>query len=476
MADTQASPEPEASLAANGHAGGNTSLSGNPATQSLCDVPVVRRASSYGRVDDALLRHLRSIMGDSNVTTNRTVLEQHGRDESYHEPMPPNAVVFPQSTHHVQQLVAACAARRVPVIPYGAGTSLEGHVAALCGGVSIDLSHLNQVQEVHADDMDWGMAATRASGTNAVRYGTMREAVLGVTAVLPNGQVIKTGSRARKSSSGYDLTRLIVGSEGTLAVVTEVSLRLFPQPEAVSAAVCPFTSVAGAVDTVIETIQTAIPVARIEFLDEVQVDAVNRYSKTHLELSPTLFFEFHGTAAAVEEQAKQVSTIASSNGRGSFQWSTAPEERSKLWAARHSAYYAALALRPNSKGLLADVCVPISRLTELVLLAKEEIRQAQLVAPIVGHVGDGNFHVLFIVDPDDQAELAAVKRVNDSLVARAIAVGGTCSGEHGVGYGKLPFLESEHGRPALDAMAALKAAWDPLNLFNPGKIGQFTPP
>ncbi|GJP67164.1 hypothetical protein CLOP_g24023 [Closterium sp. NIES-67] len=437
MADTQASPEPEASLAANGHAGGNTSLSGNPATQSLCDVPVVRRASSYGRVDDALLRHLRSIMGDSNVTTNRTVLEQHGRDESYHEPMPPNAVVFPQSTHHVQQLVAACAARRVPVIPYGAGTSLEGHVAA---------------------------------------YGTMREAVLGVTAVLPNGQVIKTGSRARKSSSGYDLTRLIVGSEGTLAVVTEVSLRLFPQPEAVSAAVCPFTSVAGAVDTVIETIQTAIPVARIEFLDEVQVDAVNRYSKTHLELSPTLFFEFHGTAAAVEEQAKQVSTIASSNGRGSFQWSTAPEERSKLWAARHSAYYAALALRPNSKGLLADVCVPISRLTELVLLAKEEIRQAQLVAPIVGHVGDGNFHVLFIVDPDDQAELAAVKRVNDSLVARAIAVGGTCSGEHGVGYGKLPFLESEHGRPALDAMAALKAAWDPLNLFNPGKIGQFTPP
>ncbi|GJP52978.1 hypothetical protein CLOM_g12130 [Closterium sp. NIES-68] len=502
MAGTQASPEPEASLAANGHAGGNTSLSGNPATQSLCDVPVVRRASSYGRVDDALLRRLQSIVGDSNVTTNRTVLEQHGRDESYHEPMPPDAVVFPQSTHHVQQLVAACAARRVPIIPYGAGTSLEGHVAALCGGVSIDLSQLSQVLEVHAEDMDCrvqagvtrqqlnhhlhdsglffpvdpgsectigGMAATRASGTNAVRYGTMREAVLGVTAVLPNGQVIKTGSRARKSSSGYDLTRLIVGSEGTLAVVTEVG--------GGGGGALPFLlAPLERVDTVIETIQTAIPVARIEFLDEVQVDAVNRYSKTHLELSPTLFFEFHGTAAAVEEQAKQVSTIASSYGGGSFQWSTAPEERSKLWAARHSAYYAALALRPNSKGLLADVCVPISRLTELVLLAKEEIRQTQLVAPIVGHVGDGNFHVLFIVDPDDQAELAAVKRVNDSLVAHAIAVGGTCSGEHGVGYGKLPFLESEHGRAALDAMAALKAAWDPLNLFNPGKIGQFIPP
>ncbi|CAI5528960.1 unnamed protein product, partial [Closterium sp. Naga37s-1] len=474
------------------------------------------------------------------------VLEQHGRDESYHEAVPPDAVAFPRSTHQVQQLVTACTAARVPVIPYGAGTSLEGHVAALCGGVSIDLSQMNEVVEVHAEDMDCrvqagvtrqqlnhhlhdsglffpvdpgsectigGMTATRASGTNAVRYGTMREAVLGVTAVLPNGQIIKTGSRARKSSSGYDLTRLIVGSEGTLAVVTEVALRLYPQPEAVSAAVCPFTSIAGAVDTVIETIQTAIPVARIELLDEVQVDAVNRYSKTHLHPSPTLFFEFHGTAAAVEEQAKQVSEIASGNGGGSFEWSTAPEERSKLWAARHSAYYAALALRPNSKGLLADVCVPISRLTELVLLAKQQIEQAQLVAPIVGHVGDGNFHVLFIVDPNNRDELAAVKRVNDSLVARAISVGGTCSGEHGVGrhrdspvsfpfshlpfpplliapfsppnhprahppssYGKLPFLESEHGRAALDAMAALKAAWDPLNLFNPGKLGQFRLP
>ncbi|CAI5994966.1 unnamed protein product [Closterium sp. NIES-65] len=394
------------------------------------------------------------------------VLEQHGRDESYHEAVPPDAVAFARSTHQVQQLVTACAAARVPVIPYGAGTSLEGHVAALCGGVSIDLSQMNEVVEVHAEDMDCrvqagvtrqqlnhhlhdsglffpvdpgsectigGMTATRASGTNAVRYGTMREAVLGVTAVLPNGQIIKTGSRARKSSSGYDLTRLIVGSEGTLAVVTEVALRLYPQPEAVSAAVCPFTSIAGAVDAVIETIQSAIPVARIELLDEVQVDAVNRYSKTHLHPSPTLFFEFHGTAAAVEEQAKQVSEIASGNGGASFEWSTAPEERSKLWAARHSAYYAALALRPNSKGLLADVCVPISRLTELVVLAKQQIEQAQLVAPIVGHVGDGNFHVLFIVDPDNKDELAAVKRVNDSLVARAIAVGGTCSGEHGVG-------------------------------------------
>ncbi|CAI5990373.1 unnamed protein product [Closterium sp. NIES-64] len=437
------------------------------------------------------------------------VLEQHGRDESYHEAVPPDAVAFARSTHQVQQLVTACAAARVPVIPYGAGTSLEGHVAALCGGVSIDLSQMNEVVEVHAEDMDCrvqagvtrqqlnhhlhdsglffpvdpgsectigGMTATRASGTNAVRYGTMREAVLGVTAVLPNGQIIKTGSRARKSSSGYDLTRLIVGSEGTLAVVTEVALRLYPQPEAVSAAVCPFTSIAGAVDAVIETIQSAIPVARIELLDEVQVDAVNRYSKTHLHPSPTLFFEFHGTAAAVEEQAKQVSEIASGNGGASFEWSTAPEERSKLWAARHSAYYAALALRPNSKGLLADVCVPISRLTELVVLAKQQIEQAQLVAPIVGHVGDGNFHVLFIVDPDNKDELAAVKRVNDSLVARAIAVGGTCSGEHGVGYGKLPFLELEHGSAALDAMAALKAAWDPLNIFNPGKLGQFRLP
>ncbi|CAI7797801.1 unnamed protein product [Closterium sp. NIES-54] len=593
------SPETDASPATSRRCGIINS-DDNPVKWSLRDVPAVRR-TSYGRVDDEFLRRLRSIVGDSNVTSNRTVLEQHGRDESYHEAVPPDAVAFARSTHQVQQLVTACTAARVPVIPYGAGTSLEGHVAALCGGVSIDLSQMNEVVEVHAEDMDCrvqagvtrqqlnhhlhdsglffpvdpgsectigGMTATRASGTNAVRYGTMREAVLGVTAVLPNGQIIKTGSRARKSSSGpirpppsitpltplysltplnplfvpitpltpltvftplvvihlspfpllpltstptspssllthpsppphptlprlyapllpcppvclsirYDLTRLIVGSEGTLAVVTEVALRLYPQPEAVSAAVCPFTSIAGAVDTVIETIQTAIPVARIELLDEVQVDAVNRYSKTHLHPSPTLFFEFHGTAAAVEEQAKQVSEIASGNGGGSFEWSTAPEERSKLWAARHSAYYAALALRPNSKGLLADVCVPISRLTELVLLAKQQIEQAQLVAPIVGHVGDGNFHVLFIVDPDNRDELAAVKRVNDSLVARAISVGGTCSGEHGVGYGKLPFLESEHGRAALDAMAALKAAWDPLNLFNPGKLGQFRLP
>ncbi|CAI5468431.1 unnamed protein product [Closterium sp. Yama58-4] len=501
------SPETDASPATTRRCK-NINPGDNPVKWSLCDVPAVRR-TSYGRVDGEFLRRLRSIVGDANVTTNRTVLEQHGRDESYHEAVPPDAVAFARSTHQVQQLVTACAAARVPIIPYGAGTSLEGHVAALCGGVSIDLSQMNEVVEVHAEDMDCrvqagvtrqqlnhhlhdsglffpvdpgsectigGMTATRASGTNAVRYGTMREAVLGVTAVLPNGQIIKTGSRARKSSSGYDLTRLIVGSEGTLALVTEVALRLYPQPEAVSAAVCPFTSIAGAVDTVIETIQTAIPVARIELLDEVQVEAVNRYSKTHLQPSPTLFFEFHGTAAAVEEQAKQVSEIASGNGGGSFEWSTAPEERSKLWAARHSAYYAALALRPNSKGLLADVCVPISRLTELVVLAKQQIQQAQLVAPIVGHVGDGNFHVLFIVDPDNKDELAAVKRVNDSLVARAIAVGGTCSGEHGVGYGKLPFLESEHGSAALDAMAALKAAWDPLNLFNPGKLGQFRLP
>ena len=375
-------------------------------------------------------------------------------------------------------------------------------MAALRGGVCIDLSQMNGILEVNSDDLDCrveagvtrkqlneylrdtglffpidpgadaslgGMAATRASGTNAVRYGTMREVVLGATVVLADGRVIKTGGRARKSSAGYDLTRLLIGSEGTLGVITELQLRLFGIPEAISAAVCSFPTLEGAVNSVILTIQMGIPVARIELLDEVQMDAINRYSKLSYPVQPTLFFEFHGSTHGVEEQAETVGGICGEFGGGDFRWATRQEDRSKLWQARHDAYYACLALRPGAKGWATDVCVPISRLAECLLETRKDIDSEGLLAPIVGHVGDGNFHLVFVLDPDDEDEMARATAVNERMIERALALGGTCTGEHGIGYGKLRHLEAEHGE-AVDIMRQVKRALDPRNIMNPGKV------
>jgi D-lactate dehydrogenase (cytochrome) len=453
-------------------------------------------------VREALVADLRALIGD-RATTNATQLEHHSHGESWHDHAPPDVVVFPTSSDEVSALLKAAARHHAPVIPFGIGSSLEGHVNAFSGGMSIDFSRMNRVLQVNADDLDatveagvthrqlnkalnntglafWvdpgadatigGMAATRASGTTAVRYGTMREAVLALKVVLADGRLIRTGSRARKSSAGYDLTRLFVGSEGTLGVITEITLRLFGLPEAISAAVCPFETMAGAVQTVMTTIQLGIPVARIELLDEAQLDAVNHYSKLSCVLKPTLFFEFHGTSQqAVSESATAVQEIAAENGGPDFQWATTPEARSKLWAARHNAFYAAVALRPGCKPWTTDVCVPISRLAECVLETRADVQAAGVLAPLVGHVGDGNFHLIFPMDPDDPTELEKAKEVNARLVARALAMGGTCSGEHGVGVGKMPYLEAEHGA-SLDVMKAIKHALDPENRMNPGKM------
>jgi len=411
-------------------------------------------------------------------------------------------VVFAHTPEDVFKAVEICARYGCPIIPYGTGTSLEGHVAALHGGVCIDVAQMNRVLEVNTDDMDCrvqagvtrkqlnrhlhetglffpidpgadasigGMAATRASGTNAVRYGTMRENVLGLTVVLADGRIIRTGGRSRKSSAGYDLTRLFVGSEGTLGLITEIQLRLHGIPEAISSAVCSFRSLEGAVSSVITTIQSGIPVARVELLDDVMMDAVNRYSKLDYPVQPTLFFEFHGSESGVAEQTQCVGDITREHGGGDFRWAVRTEERNKLWQARHDAYYAAIALRPGAKGWPTDVCVPISRLSESILETKRDIDAAGLLAPILGHVGDGNYHLAFIVNPDDQDEMARAKAVNDRMVSRAIAMGGTCTGEHGVGYGKIAFLREEQGE-AVSVMRQVKDALDPRGLFNPGKI------
>ena len=450
---------------------------------------------------DPVVEELQALLG-GRLSTSLAVREQHGHDESYHAAHAPDAVAFAHSTEEVAEIVKICARHGRPVIPFGTGTSLEGHVAALHGGISIDMTQMDQVLEVNQEDLDCrvqagvtrkqlnqhlhdtglffpidpgadaslgGMTATRASGTNAVRYGTMRENVLGLTVVLADGRVIKTGGRARKSAAGYDLTRLFTGSEGTLGVITEIQLRLYGIPEAISAAVCSFETLAGAVDTVIATIQMGIPVARIELLDEVMMDAVNRYSDLDYPVQPTLFFEFHGSERGVEEQAETVGEIAAEYGGGTFRWSTRQEDRNKLWQARHDAYYAGLALRPGAKGWATDVCVPISRLTECILETKSDIEESGLLAPIVGHVGDGNFHLAFVVDPDDKAEMAKSEAVNERMVLRALALGGTCTGEHGIGTGKMHFLQTEHGE-AVSAMRQIKLALDPENLMNPGKM------
>ena len=451
---------------------------------------------------DELIEALRAIVGDNRLSTSASVREQHGTDESYHAAHAPDVVVFAHSTEEVRGIVKVCAERRVPVIPYGAGTSLEGQVAALHGGVCIDLSEMNGILRVNAEDMDvtvepgvtreqlnehlrdtglffpidpganaslGGMTSTRASGTNAVRYGTMRENVLALTVVLADGRVIKTARRARKSAAGYDLTRLFVGAEGTLGVITEVTVRLYGIPEAISSAVVSFPELKGAVDSAITTIQCGIPIARVELLDEVQMDAVNKYSDLDYPVQPTLFLEFHGSQAGVKEQAETVAGICADFGGGDFQWATKTEDRNKLWKARHDAGYAAAALKPGCGFWATDVCVPISRLTECILETKKDIEASSLIAPIVGHVGDGNFHLVILVDPTKPDDIGAAERLNERLVMRALAMEGTCTGEHGVGYGKIDFLTAEHGE-ALGVMRTLKRALDPDNIMNPGKI------
>ncbi len=453
-------------------------------------------------VPQALLSELQSLFGERFSTT-QAMREQHGRDESSYDPMPPDAVVFAQSTEEVSDIARLCASFEVPMIAYGTGTSLEGHVLALQGGITIDLSQMNQVVAVHPEDLTvtvqagvtrkqlnqelkdtglffpidpgadaslGGMAATRASGTNAVRYGTMRENVLALTVVMADGRIIKTGTRARKSSAGYDLTRVFVGSEGTLGIITEVTLRIYPQPEAISAAVCSFPTTAGAVNAVIQTIQLGVPVARVEFLDRHGVRAINAYDKLGLPETPLLLFEFHGSEQGVREQAELVQEIAGEHGATGFEWATRPEDRSRLWSARHNALFAARQMRPGTRAISTDCCVPISRLAECILDTDADCEKNGLYYSIIGHVGDGNFHVVMLVDPEDPEDLARAEGVNARMVARAIAMDGTCTGEHGVGMHKMDFLVQEHGEAAIDVMRTLKHAFDPKNLLNPGKV------
>ena len=439
----------------------------------------------------------------NRLVTSQAVREQHANTTTWIASEPPDAVVFPQTTDDVQDVVRICAAHRMPVIPFGTGTSLEGHVNAPHGGVSIDFRDMNRVLAVNSQDLDCvvepgitrkqlnehlrdqglffpldpgadaslgGMAATRCSGTNAVRYGTMKDNVLALKVVLPNGELMTTARRAKKSAAGYDLTRLMVGSEGTLGVITELTLKLSGIPEAISGGVCPFPSVEAACNAAIATIQSGIPVARIELLDELQVKATNLYSKLALPEVPMLFVEFHGSPAGVAEQSERFGEIARDLGGGPFEWATRPEDRTRLWQARHDAYWAGRGLRPGAQAVATDVCVPISRLAECVTATQREIAELRLVAPILGHVGDGNFHLTLLVDMADPAEVTAAKILCERLVERALAMDGTCTGEHGVGQGKMKYLAGELGHPALEAMAAIKRALDPDNIMNPGKI------
>ena len=427
----------------------------------------------------------------NRVVTSQAVREQHGNTVTWIANQPPDAVVFPQNTEEVQQTVRICAEHGVAVIPYGVGTSLEGHVNAPAGGVSIDFRDMNKVLAVHSEDLDCviepgitrkalneqlrdsglffpidpgadaslgGMAATRCSGTNAVRYGTMKDNVLALKVVLANGEVIDTARRAKKTSAGYDLTRLMVGSEGTLGVITQLTLKLSGIPEAISGGVCPFPSVEACCNTAIHTIQSGIPVARIELLDALQVKAVNLHS--HLGL----------TEASVAEQSKRFGEIAAEFGGGPFTWTTRPEERTRLWEARHHAALSNFALRPGAAMVATDVCVPISRLAECVTETQRDIEASRIMAPIVGHVGDGNFHLTLLVDMNDADEIRRAKALSERLVERALAMDGTCTGEHGVGQGKMKYLVAEHGAAALAVMASIKRALDPQNIMNPGKI------
>jgi D-lactate dehydrogenase (cytochrome) len=460
------------------------------------------RSKQDRKAVDAVIAALAARFGNRLVTS-QAVREQHGHTTTWIATQPPDAVVFPQTTEDVQDIVRLCAEHRVPVISFGVGTSLEGQVNAPRGGVCLDFRDMNRVLKVHAEDLDCviepgitrkqlneslrdqglffpidpgadaslgGMAATRASGTNAVRYGTMKDNVLALKVVLANGEVMSTARRAKKTSAGYDLTRLMVGSEGTLGVITELTLRLSGIPEAISSGVCPFPSVEAACNAAILAIQSGIPVARIELLDALQVKACNAYSNLTLPETPMLFLEFHGTAASVAEQSERFGEIARELGGGPFDWATRVEDRTRLWQARHDAYWAARRLRPGTQALSSDVCVPISRLAECVVATQEDAAASRFIAPIVGHVGDGNFHLLLLIDLDDGEEIKRAEALLERLVERALAMDGTCTGEHGIGQGKMKYLTAEHGEPALDAMRAIKRALDPLDIMNPGKI------
>ncbi|OMG56418.1 2-hydroxy-acid oxidase [Azonexus hydrophilus] len=454
------------------------------------------------RLPEALCNALRTLFRQRFSQGESTRL-QHGRDESVHQPQMPDGVVLAENIEEIVSTVKLCAAHGVPLIPYGVGSSVEGHVLAPGGGISLDLSGMNQVLAIHAEDGDatvqagvtrkqlndalkgsglffpidpgadatiGGMAATRASGTNAVRYGTMKDNVLATTTVLADGRVMKTGGRARKSSAGYDLTRLLVGSEGTLGIMAELTVKLYPIPEAISAAVCTFPDIESAVQTVIQTIQLGVPVARIELLDALSLKAINQFSKTTLAEAPTLFFEFHGSPAGVEEQAETVQAIAGDLGGANFEWATRPEDRTRLWQARHDAYFACLQLKPGCRCFPTDVCVPISRLAECIAETNEDIAQVSIPIALFGHVGDGNFHLVVLVDPDNIKEMEEAAWISRRVVERAIAMEGTCTGEHGIGLGKRKYLVAEHGEVAVEVMRAVKRALDPAGLLNPGKV------
>jgi len=431
------------------------------------------------------------------------VREQHGRDESSFEVPPPAAVVFAESTQDVAAAVKLANEFSVPVIPFGVGSSLEGHLLAVQGGISIDLGRMNRVLAINAEDLTvtvqpgvtrkqlneeikstglffpidpgadatiGGMSATRASGTNAVRYGTMRDNVLALEVVTASGEIIRTGTRAKKSSAGYDLTRLFVGSEGTLGVLTEVTVKLYPLPEAVSAAVCSFPSLEAAVLTTIQTIQLGVPIARVELIDHNAVRMVNAYSKLSLREEPLLLMEFHGSPAGVKEQAETVQDIARDNGGNNFEWASTPEERTRLWTARHNSYFAAVSSRPGCRAISTDACVPISRLAEALLESVDEADSSGIPYFLVGHVGDGNFHFGYLIDPNNPDERAKAEVLNQTMVERALRLGGTCTGEHGIGLHKMDFLVTETGAATVDVMRTLKRALDPKNIMNPGKI------
>ncbi len=457
------------------------------------------RSSAEGK--EALFAALAARFG-ARFSVSQAVREQHANTLTWLKLEPPDAVLFAETAQEVSQVVRLCAEARVPVIPFGTGTSLEGHVNAPFGGLSLDLSRMSRILAVHEGDLDCvvepgvtrkalndhlrasglffpvdpgadaslgGMAATRASGTNAVRYGTMRDTVLGLEAVLADGSIIKTGGRARKSSAGYDLTRLLIGSEGTLGIITSLTLKLYGIPETILAGVCAFGSIEGACNTTIAALQMGLPLARIELADEVQIRACNAYSRLSLPEAPTLFVEFHGTPAGAREQVEAFAEIAQGEGGGALQWAEHPEDRTRLWQARHDAYWAARALKPGTEVLSTDVCVPISSLAACVVETRQDIDRCGLLAPIVGHVGDGNFHVLPLIDPASAEERRMVREFLDRLIDRALSYEGTCTGEHGVGQGKMAYLATEHGL-GIGVMAAIKKALDPLNILNPGKI------
>jgi D-lactate dehydrogenase (cytochrome) len=466
------------------------------------NAPETLFATTVAALPAPLLDGLRAVVGE-RLSLAQAVREQHGRDESVFDVPPPQAVVFAHSEAEVARVVALCAAHCVPVIPFGAGSSLEGHLLAVQGGISLDVSRMNQVLRIDAEDLTvtvqpgvtrkqlnealkheglffpidpgadaslGGMAATRASGTNAVRYGTMRENVLALRFVAASGEVVRTGSRARKSSAGYDLTRLIVGSEGTLGVITELTVKVHPLPEAVSAAVCFFPSIDAAVRTAMQVIQIGVPIARCELLDANAIKAVNAHDKLGLKEAPMLLMEFHGSEAGVAEQAAVVQDVAADFGGEAFEWATTPEARTRLWTARHHAYLSGLQMRPGCRAITTDTCVPISRLAENINASIAEVEAASLPYFIVGHVGDGNFHMAYLLDPVDPQELATAERLSAQMVARAIALEGTCTGEHGIGLHKQGFLVDETGAQAVAVMRAVKAALDPLGILNPGKV------